>query len=315
MITSVRLICALGALGISALALKPKQTPRHLKAAQQEKAMEDATRELTSEAVFSEDMGCDESAWAKRRRSAPDERSEVGPVKKILYINIKQSDDRFQHMEQECKQKAQSVPCKRFPAIVADQVNQETMNLYSKGSFSDWLDRAEPRKKNVFAAIHFSNYKVLEHILKTDEDGANGTSIYMVLEDDATISHQWQEQLPQILRHTPANWDMLRIGFWGRSRSSDKVNDYIYTINPPGCGVYAGNTGYLVRPKSIPHILDVMRSASVGSIENTFMYPVMMEDGTEKQVMSYAVTEPHQLIHKASGFRSSHSLKVLNDGK
>jgi hypothetical protein len=69
---------------------------------------------------------------------------------------------------------------------------------------------------------------------------------------------------------------------------------------------YSGNTAYVVRPKSIPHILNVMRNSSVASIENVFMYPHRFPDGSDQQVMSYAVSPSHMLVTPSGGFQSSH---------
>merc|ERR1719263_1656210 len=124
-----------------------------------------------------------------------------------------------------------------------------------------------------------------------------------------------KKKLKPILENTPAEWDLLRIGYWGFARCGDRENNYVFAIQPPAKDVkalgeghfYSGNTGYVVRPKSIPRILDIMRNSSFASIENVLMYPHRFPDGADHQVLSYAVAPAFMLVQPGGGmFGSSH---------
>merc|ERR1719263_1790166 len=224
-------------------------------------------------------------------------------------------------MNAELKEKSHGVPFERFQAFDADKVPKnkrpdafkKVASLYSKGRYTPWL--LKDSTKEVFAAIHISNYQVMEKILKEDPEGEKSKNVYMILEDDTTLDHSWNTKLKEVLENTPAEWDLLRIGYWGAARCEDKENNFVFAVQPPARDeqalgsdhFYSGNTGYLVRPKSIPRILDIMRNSSFASIENVLMYPHRFPDGSDQQVLSYAVSPDHMLVQPGGGmFGSSH---------
>jgi len=261
---------------------------------------------------------CKEGTWRWEKRNSSALRETAQPVKKIYFINVDGQDDRKQHMINELKQKAKDTPHERFAAFSAKKLNKKekseafkkVASLYSKGRYTPWL--LKDNSKEVFAAIHISNYQVMEKIMKEDPEGEQP---YMILEDDSQLIPDWQPKLKRVLENTPAEWDIIRIGYWGYARCGDKENDLLYAVQPPAKDVkalgeahfYSGNTGYIVRPKSIPRILDIMRNSSFASIENVLMYPHRFPDGTDHQVLSYAVAPHMMIVHPSgSGFISSH---------
>merc|ERR1719387_2752615 len=139
----------------------------------------------------------------------------------------------------ELKQKAHSTPYERFPAFSAAKVPKKegsehfkkVASLYSKARYTPWL--LKDSGKEVFAAIHISNYQVMEKILQEDLEGEKSNSIYMILEDDSTLDGEWKRKLSRVLENTPAEWDILRIGYWGAARCGDQENKYVYAIQPP----------------------------------------------------------------------------------
>jgi GR25 family glycosyltransferase involved in LPS biosynthesis len=265
---------------------------------------------------------CKEGIWRWEKRNSSALRESPKKVKKIYYINVDGSDERKRHMQAELSQKSHGTKYERFPAFKAEDVPKheksptfkKVASLYSKARYTPWLLR--DASKEVFAAIHISNYQVMEKILKEDPLGEKSDEVYMVLEDDTKLMENWDKKIPQILANTPAEWDILRVGYWGFARCGDRENNFVYAIQPPakddkalaGAHFYSGNTGYLVRPKSIPRILDIMRNSSFASIENVFMYPHRFPDGTDQQIMSYAVAPEHMIVQSDAGalFTSSH---------
>jgi hypothetical protein len=103
--------------------------------------------------------------WTKRNSSKEFETPKR--VKKIYFINLESEKGRKGHMVAELSHKAHGIPVERFKAFNKNEVPAPThphFKLYSKGRYTPWLDR--DANKKVYAAIHFSNYRVLEHILK-----------------------------------------------------------------------------------------------------------------------------------------------------
>jgi len=262
---------------------------------------------------------CKSGTWRWQKRNSTALREKARPVKKIYYINVDGQEGRKRHMMGELSRKAHGTPFERFQAFSAKHLKKDpnseafkkVAKLYSKSRYTPWL--LKDQSKEVFAAIHISNYQVMEKIAKEDPAGEYP---YMILEDDSTLDDNWHKKLDKVLENTPSDWDILRIGYWGYARCEDKENNFVYAIQPPakdtkalGDGhFYSGNTGYLVRPKSVPRILDIMRNSSFASIENVLMYPHRFPDGTDHQVMSYAVAPDHLLVRPGGqGFESSHA--------
>jgi hypothetical protein len=264
---------------------------------------------------------CKEGVWRWEKRNSSALREKAKKVEKIYYINLDGQDGRKHHMMAELSHKAHGTDYERFPAFQASKMPKhenspafkKVASLYSKARYTPWL--LKDSSKEVFAAIHISNYQVMEKILKEDPLHEKSDEVYMVLEDDAQLDGSWDKKLPRILENIPAEWDILRLGYWGYARCGDKENNFVYAIQPPAKDVkalgdghfYSGNTGYLVRPKSIPRILDIMRNSSFASIENVLMYPHRFPDKSDHQVMSYAVAPEHMLVVPGGGYASSHA--------
>merc|ERR1719377_484492 len=96
------------------------------------------------------------------------------------------------------KSKSAGVPYERFGAFQAKKLpkveNSEVAfnkiaSLYSKARYTPWL--LKDASKEVFAAIHISNYQVMEKILKEDPLGEKSDEVYMVLEDDTKLMENW----------------------------------------------------------------------------------------------------------------------------
>merc|ERR1719160_1645092 len=142
-------------------------------------------------------------------------------VKKIYFINVESDHPRYAHMKGECK-KAAGIPCEKFKAVEATKIPQMDLKQVSNGDLASWLASRKGNGKNIFAAIYSSNYKVLEKIL--EEAGPNSEDLYMVLEDDSILAPDWKASLKEVLSHTPADWQLLKVGYWGEQRCNDKVN-------------------------------------------------------------------------------------------
>jgi GR25 family glycosyltransferase involved in LPS biosynthesis len=246
------------------------------------------------------------SASGYKRRSHVTEMSQASPVKKIYFINRDADHQRYSHMKMQCK-KAAGVPCEKFKAVEATKIPQMDLKQVSNGNLASWLASRKGTGKNVFAAIYSSNYRVLEKIL--EEAGPESEDLYMVLEDDSILASDWKASLKEVLSHTPADWQLLKVGYWGEQRCQDKVNRYVSALQYPSVDkaalgekhFYSGNTGYVVKAKNIPKILSILKEHSIGAIENAWMYPT--SEGS--QVISYTVTPPFKLVTVTHDFGRS----------
>jgi len=177
----------------------------------------------------------------------------------------------------------------------------------SNGNLASWLASRKGDGKNVFAAIFHSNYKLLEKILS--EAGPDSEDLYMVLEDDSILAPDWKKTLQEALAHTPDDWQLLKVGYWGEQRCQDKVNNFVSalqypSVDKPALGekhFYSGNTAYVVKAKNIPKILSVLKEHSIGAIENAWMYP----SAEGNQIISYTVSKPYKLVTVSHDFGRS----------
>jgi GR25 family glycosyltransferase involved in LPS biosynthesis len=253
----------------------------------------------SAQAPLKESDSCTPASTASGyvRRSHPKEMSMASPVKKIYFINRDADHQRYAHMKLQCK-KAAGVACEKFKAVEAAKVPEMDLKQVSNGNLASWLASRKGTGKHVFAAIYSSNYKVLEKIL--EEAGPDSEDLYMVLEDDSILAPDWKESLKLALAHTPADWQLLKVGYWGEQRCQDKVNKYVSALQYPSVDkaalgekhFYSGNTGYVVKAKNIPSILSILKEHSIGAIENAWMYPTE----SKKQIISYTVSPPYKLV-------------------
>jgi GR25 family glycosyltransferase involved in LPS biosynthesis len=241
-----------------------------------------------------------------KKREASTQLSKAAPLKKIYFINRDADHMRYAHMKTQCK-KASGVPCEKFKAVEATKIPEMDLKQVSSGNLADWLASRKGSGKNVFAAIYSSNYKVLEKIL--EEAGPDSEDLYMVLEDDSILVPDWKASLKEVLSHTPDDWELLKVGYWGEQRCQDKVNKFVSALQYPSVDkqalgekhFYSGNTGYVLKTKSIPKILSVLKEHSIGAVENAWMYPTSKGN----QVISYTVTPPYKLVTVSHDFGRS----------
>jgi len=240
-----------------------------------------------------------ESGYFKRNNSKVMFQSKR--VKQMYFINRKESFKRHNHMMSECRLNAKGIPCKKFTAVEAEK-DIPTMDLkqYSSGKTTDWMKGATKSRQHIFMAIFLSNVKAIQNIADSDPDGIKNDDIYLIMEDDSTIGHDFHKKIRQILDHTPDDWQTLRLGFWGKVRCEDRVNLYVGALQYPSVDkkalgndhFYSGNQGYLVRGSAIPEILSIMKEHDMGAIENAFMYPSTQG----RQIISYVVAPEMRLL-------------------
>merc|ERR1719456_1630553 len=174
------------------------------------------------------------------------------------------------------------------------------LKQYSSGETTEWLQKATKKRQHIFMAIFLSNSKLIQQIAESDPEGVKNDDIYLIMEDDSVVLDDFDKKLKKLLDNTPADWQVLRLGYWGKVRCEDRVNQYALSIQYPSVDhkaigddhFYSGNQGYLVRGSAIPEIISILKEQKIGAIENAFMYP-----STEgKQIISYGVAPEFKLL-------------------
>lgn len=236
-------------------------------------------------------------------------------VRKIYYINTQQDDERDIHMRdlfanltQEYTALGQNPhynlpPVERFQAVTRGDVQKHKVNLkaYSSGQEHEYMKKYLDVTRDVTKAIWLSHAKVLEHIdqesrkkkMKSHDD-----DVYVVLEDDTFMDTNWNKRLQQMIQHTPEDWDMLKLGYWGNRHCIDKVNKFIYQANGPTFSneklFYQGNSGYAVKRGSLKKILANLKSKRIMDIDGAFL--TSPQDCKEDCIKVYAAAGDKQII-------------------
>merc|ERR1719424_2391638 len=238
------------------------------------------------------------------RRTPATELYTAKPVKQAYFINRKDAFKRAAHMNSECKTGLKGIPCQKFTAVEAEKdvkkMSEMDLKQYSSGSTTEWMKKATKTRQHIFMAIFLSNAKVIQHIAETDPEGIKNDDLYLIMEDDSTILPGFNEKVKKLLDHTPADWQVLRLGYWGHVRCEDRVNQYALSIQYPSVDkkalgedhFYSGNQGYLVRGSAIPEIIKIFKEHNMGAVENAFMYP----SNEGNQIISYGVAPEFKLL-------------------
>jgi len=123
------------------------------------------------------------------------------------------------------------------------------------------------------------------------------TSFVMVLEDDASINPNSLHKLPQALANVPADVQMFLLGWWGKPRQQDSVNQNRTVYRVSGSRgkngimqlVYGGMHAYLLKIDELENLIAFMDEAPMGYSPDggTLYHPQCMR--------KYAINPP--LVH------------------
>mmetsp|Transcript_60982 Transcript_60982/g.98739 ORF Transcript_60982/g.98739 Transcript_60982/m.98739 type:complete len:326 (+) Transcript_60982:111-1088(+) len=222
-------------------------------------------------------------------------------IAEVYYINVGSDRERRQDMESQLEQfqKRNSVRYARFNAVTpSDQRVQEfaastsfhTMDSFKIGSKACGLS-------------HFDLWRLL---LKDSDALPSKAPFALVLEDDAVLSADTLDALPERLRDIPEEADMILLGFVGSKRQEDEVADGVYKARFPfhiSNGTkdqyfYAGSHAYLLRLDSLPRMI-----AFVEHGLNFYPDEVTAYSSVPGSVRKYALYPP--LVHLKLGEKNS----------
>jgi len=192
-------------------------------------------------------------------------------IKKIFYINVEQDEERKEWMEKQLGRKMNPVPFERFAAVPVANLTKtdEEHWQFSDVGIAPYLDDMKKADRQATKSVYYSHASVLKHIKNISTPDSE--DIYMIMEDDVGLDPFWHRKLTKALATLPKDWDIARIVYWGAKRCQDKVpgTEEWYEARGPDMSedgltnMYAGNQAYLVRPKSLPDIMEQLRSMPV----------------------------------------------------
>jgi len=198
--------------------------------------------------------------------------------KKIYYINLDQSVDRKNKLMYHSDKWTNGIPLERYPAFTRQRAKEFNISHFTPKGIAGYMEEVwGDGGKWGTTAVFLSHVTLLEKIWKEDP---NGEGLYVILEDDAEVGDpDWKNKVENMFRQkkVPEDWDMLKIGYWGAKRCQDYVSDEILEARAPGFSpdgkeaFYGGNVAYIVRPKSVPMILEQLRGSELYDVDGATM--------------------------------------------
>jgi len=200
----------------------------------------------------------------------------VPRLKKLYYVGMAGNTQRRDLMEKQLR--STGYPYERYEGVglrsVAgtkaawDEMLQRSL-LPSAPWREGWIDRlpcwmdiphfaarADQMVGTTACAINYIG--ALDRIGKQaieDSDDA----IYLLLEDDCLLLHNWDTKLAAVVASLPPEWDAVRLGYWGKTRQEDVYNSKVFRVNvwwtPPDNAMYTGNHALLLSKKGVFNML------------------------------------------------------------
>jgi len=229
------------------------------------------------------------------RRSPPPEDSQDNKATLpdlVFYINMAESTDRRQHMEDALAGYPGQV--QRVGAITPAEI--PNYMSYYKGKLADhfmWKVVANQSSDlDVIVSIYLSHvllWERLQHQLASSQTA-------LILEDDVEFPDGWKERLRDVVSTAPKDWTVLKVCGHGYARASDMVDAHWAVPRRPGtmlpeeftgtvlfddseldptgrAGFYRGTCGYLVRGSTISSLLSKVRTTPVEDIDVVLLEP------------------------------------------
>jgi len=223
-------------------------------------------------------------------------------IAEVYYINVESARERRQNMESQLEQfqKRNSVRYERYDAVTS---SDKRVREFAASSSLQKMDSQIGSK-----ACGLSHFDLWRLLLKDSDALPSKAPFALVLEDDAVLSADTLDALPERLRDIPEEADMILLGFVGSKRQEDEVADGVYKARFPfhiSNGTkdqyfYAGSHAYLLRLDSLPRMIAfVERGTSI------FPDEVTSYSSLSGSVRKYALYPP--LVHlKLAGRNSIH---------
>jgi GR25 family glycosyltransferase involved in LPS biosynthesis len=150
-----------------------------------------------------------------------------------IVITLKHRTDRQEHITKELSK--HNIDFQFFFGTDGEILNDSDLEYISKRSLANL--------SNGSIGCAISHQKVWEKIAEL-----NDNSLYLILEDDIIVTHDFKLRIKQLLNELPENFDLIFLGgFNNRAREIDfYINAGLFKSYNPRRGLY----GYIINPKS-----------------------------------------------------------------
>jgi len=206
-------------------------------------------------------------------------------IEKIWFINL---DDHFTRRKfQEEQLVSLGIPFERKSAVRVQNLeecmrNATLMNIihripsfFNQGLTWENISSVLPRKSKFVLSVFLSHLTLYEDILASQKrDNNTMNKIYLILEDDARLSPNFIQIFQSVYQEVPENWEILRLGFWGLSRESDRLGHYLFQASPPFWVpetddiYYGGAHAICIQTKTLRSLIDKLEITKLADIDS-----------------------------------------------
>eukprot|EP00746_Dinoflagellata_sp_MGD_P095190 gnl/MRDRNA2_/MRDRNA2_38131_c0_seq1.p1 gnl/MRDRNA2_/MRDRNA2_38131_c0~~gnl/MRDRNA2_/MRDRNA2_38131_c0_seq1.p1 ORF type:complete len:439 (-),score=87.74 gnl/MRDRNA2_/MRDRNA2_38131_c0_seq1:309-1625(-) len=183
-------------------------------------------------------------------------------ISKIFYINPSFASGRRKRIEQRLQNttKGYWIPIQRWNAATRGDASPQAIAEFTRKGIQAYVG---DNKGTV--AVYLSHARLLKAIYNSDPDGED---VYIIFEDDASLPQGWPDKVLGLLEtNVPEDWDIFKFGYDPHSQGTSKREYRISQCVKEAHGTENGLQAYAVRPKSIPKLLDQLRSQQLYDVD------------------------------------------------
>ena len=166
-------------------------------------------------------------------------------INHIYVINLDKSKDRMQNIKRISRES--NIDIERFPALYGKNLD---FNFLKKHNY---LSNKRIIKFNGSLGCYMSHCLLWEKIYKE-----NKYENVLILEDDCIIDKNFNQQMEELTKYIPKDFDYIMLG--SNKRKGVSFNEkFIRPIKGNIFGLNAGLYGYIVKVKNIPKLLELVK--------------------------------------------------------
>ena len=166
-------------------------------------------------------------------------------INHIYVINLDKSKDRMENIKRISKESNLNI--ERFPGIDGKNLNYDFLRKHG------YLSDKKIIKFNGSLGCYMSHCLLWEKIYKE-----NKYENVLILEDDCIIDKNFNQQMEELSKYIPEDFDYIMLGS-GRRKGRSYNEKFIIPTQGNVMGLNAGLFGYIVKVKNIPNLLKLVK--------------------------------------------------------
>lgn len=231
-----------------------------------------------------------------------------------VYINLDWDTKRRDYMNSqlaavaaEASATGRNFTWERLSALPADivKMNASFAAFRSRGfSRAPYPSMGKPGHEDwITAAVEQSHESIIDEIARNANTLQSRNEVWLILEDDAMVPRNLEAQWEKIWPFVPAEWDVMRLGWFGGTRCEASVNNRVHLAMwsdapPHGPCEYCGTQGYVVNPQRASRVLQRLQNSKLYYIDNLLGAPTPPGEDAERVPPIAAFVPMPPIIHQ-----------------